>query len=235
MTTKPKKTKEKKIDVPVVDVYSLAGKKTDKFKLDPDVFNASLNTALLHQVVTMYRANSRQGNASTKTRANVRGGGKKPWKQKGTGRARAGSIRSPLWRGGGIVFGPHTRDYSYSLPKALLKRALITGLSAKTRDNEIMLLEKDPELKAPKTKEISKILGALKIGSKKTMFVYSKKDVNLILSCKNIKNLALKTSSDFNAYDVLSSSKVLFSKDTHDAIVKRLSEDKTYGTKRRKS
>lgn len=222
MTAKMKKTKENKAEIPVVDVYSLLGKKTDKFKLDPGVFNAPIKTALLHQVITMYRANARQGNASTKTRADVRGGGKKPWRQKGTGRARVGSIRSPLWKGGGVVFGPHTRDYSYTLPKKLLKRALITSLSAKTRDNEVLVLEKDPEIKSPKTKDIVKILEALKINSKRTMFLYSKRDKNLILSCNNIKNLNIRMSSDFNVYDILSSSKILFSKDTHGAIVERL-------------
>ena len=219
--SRSKKT-EKKTDIPVVDVYSLSGKKLEKFKLDPEVFNAEVRKGLLHQSIVMYQANKRQGNASTKTRANVRGGGKKPWRQKGTGRARAGSIRSPLWRGGGVVFGPVPRDFGYNIPKKMKRLAIISGLSAKTKDKEIVVLEKEPELKQPKTKDIAKILTALKICDKRNLFVYSKRDENLIRSCRNIKNLTLRLCDDFNTHDVLSNSKVLFSKETHNNIVKRL-------------
>lgn len=217
-----KKAEETNHEVPIVDVYSLSGKKVDKFKLDPDVFNAKVNKPLLHEVVLMYRANERQGNASTKTRQDVSGGGKKPWRQKGTGRARAGSIRSPLWRGGGITFGPKPRDYSYYLPKKMRRIGLVSSLSAKLKDNEIMVLEKDPDLRQPKTKEIAKLLMALKSYRDRILFIYSKRDENLIHSCRNIRNLTLRLCNDFNTYDVLVNSKVLFSRDTHDAIVKRL-------------
>lgn len=217
------KSKEsQKKDIPVVDVYSLAGKKIDKFKLNPDVFNARVNRTLLHQAVVMYRANQRQGTVSTKKRGEVRGGGKKPWRQKGTGRARAGSIRSPLWRGGGVVFGPTPRDFSYSLPKKMKRLAIISGLSAKTKDNEIIVLAKDPEMSKPKTKEMAKILLALKTYNKKALLLYHKEDENLMKSCRNIKNLTLRLCRDFNVYDVLSNSRILFSRETHDAIVKRL-------------
>lgn len=218
--TKKETTKQK--DIPVVDIYTLSGKKADKFKLNPEVFNAEVNKPLLHQVITMYMANKRQGNASTKTRGNVRGGGKKPWRQKGTGRARVGSIRSPLWRSGGVVFGPHPRDYSYSVPKKMKRLALISSLSAKTKDKEVMVLEKDPSPSQPKTKEIAKILTSLKSCNKKVLLISSKRDKNLIKSCRNIKNLTFKLCTDFNTHDVLLNSRVLFSKDAHDAIVKRL-------------
>jgi len=222
-TKKTKKTlSQTKLEVPVVDVYSLSGKKVDKFKLEPKIFNVTVNKPLLHQAITMYNANKRQGTASTKTRANVRGGGKKPWRQKGTGRARAGSIRSPLWRGGGVVFGPHPRDFGYDLPKKMKRLALISSLSAKTKDKEIIVLEKTPELKAPKTKDIVKILMALKTYRKRTLFLASERNINLMKSCRNIENLTLKTCDDFNAYDVISNSKVLFSKDIHECLVKRL-------------
>lgn len=224
--TKSRAKEPKKPEIPVVDVYSLSGKKIDKFKLNPDVFNARIHGPLLHQVLVMYSANQRQAISSTKTRAEVRGGGKKPWRQKGTGRARAGSIRSPLWRGGGVTFGPKPRDYGYSLPQKMKKIALMSSLSVKTKDNEIMVLEKDPELTQPKTKEMAKVLLALKTHNKKVLFVCSKRDKNLMLSCRNIKNLCLKLYDDFNSYDVLSNSKVLFSRDTHDHIVKRLSKSK---------
>ncbi len=219
---KSRSKKSDKTDIPVVDVYSLSGKKLDKFKLNPEVFNAEVRKGLLHQSILMYQANKRQGTASTKTRANVRGGGKKPWRQKGTGRARVGSIRSPLWRGGGVVFGPVPRDFSYSIPKKMKRLAIISSLSAKTKDKEIVVLEKELELKQPKTKDIAKILTALKISDKKNLFVYSKRDENLIRSCRNIKKLTLRLCDDFNTHDVLSNSKVLFSKETHDSIVKRL-------------
>lgn len=224
--TKAKKIINKKIDIPVVDVYSLSGKKADKFKLDPEIFNKDVRKKLLHQVVLMYMANQRQGNASTKKRGEVRGGGKKPWRQKGTGRARVGSIRSPLWRGGGTVFGPQTRDFSYQLPKKMKTVALIASLSAKAKDKEIIVLEKDIELLKPKTKDIAKVLMSLKNYRKRILFLCSTRNENLIRSCRNIKNLTLRLCEDFNTYDVLSSSKILFSRETHDSIVKRLKTKK---------
>ncbi len=225
MEKKNKRSRTKsqtKSEVPVVDVYSLSGKKVDKFKLDANVFSQVVNKPLLHQAIVMYNANKRQGTASTKTRDMARGGGKKPWRQKGTGRARVGSIRSPLWRGGGVVFGPHPRDFSYSLPKKMRRLALISSLSAKTKDNQIVVLEKDPSLKKPQTKDIAKILTALKSYNKKILFLCSGRDQNLIRSCRNIENLTLKLCCDFNAYDVISNSRVLFSRETHECLVKRL-------------
>ncbi len=220
--TKIKKEKTENTEAPEVDVYSLLGKKIDKFKLDPDVFNAKVNKPLLHEIILMYRANSRQGNASTKTKGLVRGGGKKPWRQKGTGRARSGSIRSPLWRHGGTIFGPLPRDFGYDMPKKTKRIALISSLSAKVKDNEIFVLEKDPELKQPKTSEIAKLLVSLKTYGNKVLFLYRDANENTVKSCRNIKNVTIKRSMDFNTYDVLSNSKILFSKETHDAIVKRL-------------
>lgn len=219
---KPKTKDAKKKEIPVVDVYNLSGKKVDKFKLDPDIFNKDIHKKLLHQVVLMYRANERQGNVSTKKRGAVRGGGKKPWRQKGTGRARVGSIRSPLWRGGGVVFGPQPRDFGYQLPKKMKRKAIIMGLSAKTKDNEILILEKDPDISKPKTKEIAKLLEALKSYNIKVLFLQSKRNEALIRSCRNIKNLTVKLCGEFNAYDILTNSRILFSRETHDSIVKRL-------------
>ena len=228
-----KKTKTtQKSDVPVVDVYSFSGKKIDKFKLNPDVFSARVNKPLLHQVIVMCMANRRQGTASTKTRGQKRGGGKKPWRQKGTGRARVGSIRSPLWRGGGVVFGPRPRDFGYRVPKKMVKLALISSLSAKSKDKEIMVLEKDPDFTQPKTREMVKILMALKVYNKRILFLYARKNENLMKSLRNIENLVSRSSVDFDTYDVLSNARILFSRETHDAIVKRLSEDTTYGAKR---
>lgn len=218
-------TKKKEIvsnEAPEIDVYSLSGKKVDKFKLDPDVFNAKVNKPLLHEIIQMYMANNRQGNAATKTKGLVRGGGKKPWRQKGTGRARSGSTRSPLWRHGGTIFGPLPRDFGYDMPKKTKKIALISSLSAKLKDSEIMVIEKDPEFKKPRTGEIAKLLVSLNTYGDRVLFLYANADENTIKSCRNIKNMTIKRSVDFNTYDVLSNSKVLFSKETHDAIVKRL-------------
>lgn len=220
MKAKVKKTQD--IETPVVDVYSLSGKKVDKFKLNPDVFNQKVNKPLLHQVVVMYTANQRQGTASTKKRGECSGGGKKPWRQKGTGRARAGSIRSPLWRGGGIVFGPQPRDFSYELPKKMKRLALISSLSAKTKDKEIVVLEKDPEITQFRTKEIAKILRSLKTYNQRILYLHSQGGEHFIRSCRNIRNLTLSLCNNFNAYDVLVNSKILFSKETHDYLVKRL-------------
>ena len=209
----------------VVDIYNLLGKKVDKFKMDPVVFSATVNKPLLHEIIQMYRANSRQGNASTKTKGLVRGGGKKPWRQKGTGRARSGSTRSPLWRHGGTIFGPLPRDFGYDMPKKTKRIALISSLSAKLKDNEIMVLEKDPELKKPKTSDIAKLLLALKLYGERVLFLYQDtKEGAIIKSCRNIENMTIKRYADFNTYDVLSNSKILFSKETHDAIVKRLKQ-----------
>jgi len=205
-----------------VDVYSLSGKKVNNFTLDPDIFSQRPNRWLLHQAIVMYLANQRQGNASTKKRGEVRGGGKKPWRQKGTGRARAGSIRSPLWRGGGIVFGPKPRDYSFDMPKKMKRLALISALSAKAKDNEIVILEKEPELKHPRTKEIYEILNRLDLSGNRNLLLYSNRDENLIRSCKNIRDLTLRHTDEFSVYDVMANTKLIFSKDTHDAIVKRL-------------
>ena len=225
MPTKKKTTKkdiDKKNDIPVVDVYSLSGKKVDKFKLNPLVFNADVRKGLLHQVVVMYMANQRQGNASTKRRRDVRGGGRKPWRQKGTGRARVGSIRSPIWRGGGVVFGPHPRDFGFTMPKRAKREAIVSSLSAKTNDKEIIVLEKDPVFKEPKTREMKKILEALKVLDRRNLIIASKLDRNLKLSLRNIKGLTLRSCDDFNAEDILINSRILFSKETHDSIVKRL-------------
>ncbi len=219
-----KETKTENTEAPEADVYSLSGKKVDKFKLDPRVFNAKVNKPLLHEIILMYRANSRQGNAATKTKGLVRGGGKKPWRQKGTGRARSGSIRSPLWRHGGTIFGPVPRDFGYDMPKKTKRIALISSLSAKLKDNEILILEKDPELKKPKTSEVAKLLASLKIYGNRALYLSKDVNENIIKSCRNIKNMTIKRSVDFNAYDVLLNSKVLFSKETHDAIVKRLKQ-----------
>ncbi len=208
--------------MPSIDVFDLTGNKVESFELDPDIFGARINEKVLYQVITAYRNNQRQGTASTKTRKDVSGGGRKPWRQKGTGRARAGSIRSPLWKGGGKIFGPHPRDYSVRLPKKVRQVALISGLSAKLRDNELLMVSADPVFEKPKTKAFAEIISQLKIDGKKCLYIKTNPDTNLVKSGRNLKNLIIRTSQDFNVYDLLTNDKVIFSKETYKKIVERL-------------
>lgn len=195
-----------------VEVYNREGKVIKKIKLNNEVFNGKVNFPLLHQAILMYEANQRQGTASTKTRSEKRGGGRKPWPQKGTGRARVGSIRSPIWRGGGVTFGPKPRDFSYKLPKKMRRSALKSSLNAKLKDNEIRVLE-NFKLEVPKTKNIHNILEKVGLLDKgKILLVIDNVDDNIILSCRNIKNLTLKRVFDLNCYEVLKHSVILFTK-----------------------
>ena len=154
-----------KTDIHKIPVFNYGGKKVESIELNKDIFDGRVNKGLLYQVVTMYRANERQGSASTKTRANVAGSGKKPWRQKGTGRARVGSIRNPVWRGGGIIFGPHPRDYRYSLSATARKGAFISSLNARLNGGNVLAIEEEA-LKEPKARLVVEFLSALKIKEK---------------------------------------------------------------------
>jgi large subunit ribosomal protein L4 len=213
--------KKKRILLPVHDMNA---KVIEEIELDPHVFDGEVNKSVLYQAITMYRANLRQGTAATKTRGEVSGGGRKPWKQKGTGRARVGSIRSPLWRHGGVVFGPHPRDYSYDLPKKLKAEALRAGLNAKIRDNELVLVEKFHVLE-PKTKEFVKVMTAFKLTGEKVLCVVEAASENLRRSTNNIKGLRLVASNMLNAYDLLNVAKVLMSRDSIKNLTKRLKNE----------
>jgi len=193
-----------------VTLFDARGKKSDFVQFDKEAFDGNFSEALLYQAVNMYRANMRKGNASTKTRGDVRGGGKKPWRQKGTGRARFGSIRNPIWRGGGIAFGPHPRDFSYALPRKMRKKALLASLNAKLADGEIFAVD-EPGIKEPKTRQLSKLLEAMKL-KPRVLFLVNDADKNLLLAARNIKNLKLKQVGDATAFDVLSCDNVLVTK-----------------------
>src|SRR5574337_1131707 len=158
-----------------IPVYSKEGEKVDNLQLDEEKFGGPIRKRLLRDAVIMYEANKRQGTASTKTRGEVAGGGKKPWVQKHTGRARAGSIRSPLWKGGGVSFGPKPRDYSYAIPKKARKIALFSALTARVRDNELIVVE-DLNFDTPKTKQMIRVLKALGINDEKCLIVIPKAD-----------------------------------------------------------
>ncbi|GAB6184005.1 50S ribosomal protein L4 [Thermodesulfovibrio hydrogeniphilus] len=186
----------------------------------PDiVFNNDASDSVVHSAVVAYMANQRQGTHATKTRAMVSGGGRKPWRQKHTGRARHGSIRSPLWRKGGIVFGPQPRDYYIKLPKQMKDTALFKALTLKYKDNEIILLDKI-ELTQPKTKDMVGILKNLELAEKSVLFVLPDKDENILLSARNIPYVGVVRAGDLNAYHVSLFDKVVFTVSGLDALLK---------------
>jgi len=216
--------KQSNQEIAKIPLFSSKGKKLESLELDKSVFNGKPNESLLYQAVLMYRANQRRGTASTKTRADVRGGGKKPWRQKGTGRARFGSIRNPLWRGGGIAFGPHPRDFRYSLPKKLKRNAFISGLNAKLKDGHIIAIE-SIELDSPKTKHIAGLLKSLNVTEGVLLIVDNDNlDKNLILASRNIKNLTLKKINEVTALDVLSRDRVIITKKAIGILNKKVKE-----------
>lgn len=201
-------------------IYSRSGKEIDKVELPEDIFGAPVNTDVLHQAMVMHQASLRQGNASTKERGAVSGGGKKPWRQKGTGRARQGSIRSPLWHGGGVVFGPHPRDFGYTVPKKVRRAALRESLNAKFQSQNLFCLE---ELKGKlgKTKEFARILTALKLQGK-ILGLLDGCDESVKLVSRNIPRFEMLRSEDVNAYDVLRNKNLLLTKASLDKILERV-------------
>jgi large subunit ribosomal protein L4 len=164
------------------------------------VFGAKVNESALYEYVRMQMANKRRGTAATKGRSDVRGGGKKPWRQKGTGRARAGTTRSPIWRGGGIVFGPEPRSYAYRIPKKVRRLALVSALSLKVRDEQIIILRDFPmdEIKTKRFKEVMD-----RLGLKRALFVLDKRDPILEKSSRNIQDVKMIRSEGINVYDLL--------------------------------
>jgi large subunit ribosomal protein L4 len=207
-------------------IYNTEGKEIETVKLDASIFDGVINTAAVYQVITAYKANQRRGLAATKTRGEVSGGGRKPWRQKGTGRARVGSIRSPLWRHGGVIFGPHPRDFSYTVPAKLRELALRSALCAKVKENNFVVLD-TLKLEKAKTKDAAKIFSNLKINPKKdkrhtTLLLLDKLDKNLKLALRNIGSLHLSFAKDVHAYDVLACRKLIITKDGLQQLMKRL-------------
>lgn len=206
-------------------IYNTEGKEIDKVNLDPRVFDGKINKDVLYQTVINYRANQRLGLASTKTRGEVSGGGRKPWRQKGTGRARVGSIRSPLWKGGGVIFGPHRRDYSYSLPHKIKLLALKSSLNAKLKENNLILID-EIKIDRAKTKEMIKIFSNLKaqIGdlNKSILLLSDKIERPLRLATDNIAFLETNLAKDANAYQILRARKVIITKEGLKQLIDRL-------------
>lgn len=189
----------------------------EKLNLPEKIFNIDPNDHAIYQDVRSYMTNNRQGNASTKNRANVRGGGKKPWRQKGRGVARAGTSRSPLWVGGGRVFGPHPHDYQIKLPKKMKRLAKKSALSYKARQNEIMIID-NFTLDNPKTKEMFNVLKNVELASKKVLLVTSELDQNIVRAGRNIPNLQIRFVRDLCTYDILNCQVMLIQKDALDKI-----------------
>lgn len=200
-----------------IPVYNKQGEKIDNIQLDDKRFGGPIRNKLLRDVVIMYEANKRQGTASTKTKSEVAGGGKKPWVQKHTGRARAGSIRSPLWKGGGVTFGPKPRDYSYAIPKKAKKMALFSALAGKIRDNELFVVE-DLNIDTPKTKKVVQILKSLGMNGDSCLIVIPKADETVWKSARNIPSVNVIRSAELNAYEVLKPNKILFTKEAFSNI-----------------
>lgn len=197
--------------MPKVALYDITGNQIGDVELNDDIFGVEVNTHVMYEAVKNYLANQRQGTQSAKTRAEVRGGGKKPWRQKGTGRARQGSIRSPQWKGGGVVFAPKPRDYSYKIPKKVKRLALKSALTSKVQDQEIIVVDR-LVLEQPKTKEMVKVLNNLN-ASKKTLIVIPEKDEAVLRAAANIPGVKTAYVNTINVYDILNCDSFLITKD----------------------
>lgn len=201
--------------MPTIGLFNKEANKVGEIQLNDQIFAVEVNTDAIHQVVVAQLANKRQGTQSAKTRAEVRGGGIKPWRQKGTGRARQGSIRAPQWIKGGVVFAPKPRDYRMSIPKTMRRVAITSALTSKVLDNNMIVLE-SLELAAPKTKEIVNVLNAFE--AKKTLIVTAESNENVYKSARNIQGVAVLPVNNINVYDLLKFEKLIITKEAVNKI-----------------
>jgi large subunit ribosomal protein L4 len=201
--------------MPTVPVYNLNGETVGDITLTDDVFAVPMNAGLLHQSVVRHLANQRLGTVSTKTRSEVSGGGRKPWRQKGTGRARAGSTRSPLWRHGGITFGPKPRKYTKGMPRKMRRLAVKVALSEKVRQGDFTVVE-NWDLPAPKTKEMAKVLSNL--GATKALIVTAGPDENVQRSARNIPGVETLEVAALNVYDILGHDRLIIARDAVERV-----------------
>jgi len=197
--------------MPEIEVRDKNNNTVEKLTLRDEVFGITAKTGLLHEAVMNYLSNQRQGTHSTKTKGFVRGGGRKPWRQKHTGRSRSGSIRSPLWRGGGITFGPQPRDYSYKLPKKVKRLALMTALREKLSSGEMIILD-EISFENPKTKNMIMLLKNLHLEKQSVLIVLPDKDDIVGLSARNIPGVHVTRVTDLNTFDVLTHTIILITK-----------------------
>jgi large subunit ribosomal protein L4 len=193
--------------MPGLNVYDIEKNKVSEIELSDSIFGVEIHEGLIYDVVRMQMAAKRLGTSSTKGRSDVRGGGRKPWRQKGTGRARVGTIRSPIWRGGGVTFGPKPRDYSYRVPKKMRKAALISALSMKAKEERILILRDFPmeEIKTKKFKEVMD-----RFGLKSVLFVLDKSNPLLEKSSRNLKEIKMMRTEGVNVYDLLKYDSLVF-------------------------
>ena len=203
----------------VYDILNSQAEKVGEIDLNDLLFNVEINTGILHEVVCMQRANRRSGNACTKTRGQVSGGGAKPWRQKGTGRARAGSRTSPVWRGGGTVFGPKPRDYSYTMPKKVKKLALKMAITARKQEGNLVILDKF-ELPEIKTKEFMKVMNNFQFEN--CLIVTDEIDNNVDMSSRNAVGFKVLPVAGLNVYDILKYSKLMLLQSSLPIIEERL-------------
>jgi len=201
--------------VPKASVYNVQGEVVGEVELSDAVFGAEINEVVMHQAVVAFRARQRQGTQSTKGRSEVSGGGKKPWRQKGTGLARAGSNRSPLWRGGGVTFGPKPRDFAVDLPKMVRRKALTSALSAKVKEGDLLVVE-GLHFQDPKTKAMVELLGRLNVGDT-ALIVTRETDPAVMLSARNLPGVDTERAENLNAYVILAHGKLLM---TREAVAK---------------
>ncbi len=199
-----------------IPVFDSDGSPLENVSLQEEAFGGTVRTALLRDVIIMHEANHRRGTASTKTRGEVAGGGKKPWMQKHTGRARAGTNRSPIWKGGGVVFGPRPRDYSYSMHRKAKRVALQSALLSKLKDNEVLLIDK-LEFDVPSTKKLASLLRGLGI-MESCLIIIPELNDTIWKSARNVYNLKVRVASDLNAYDVIKYKKLLIVKESLDCL-----------------
>lgn len=201
-------------------VLNLQGSEVGQLKLDPALWDGAVNLKVLSQAVAMYRTNLRAGTASTKTRGQVSGGGKKPWKQKHTGRARAGSIRSPLWRHGGSTFGPHPRPFYSRLPQSIRRKALLESLKGKLRDQELIVLDQ-LQAQTPKTKPFAGLAKAFQVRGR-ALLVLRDPNEALLKSLRNLETFELSNPETLNAFDVLNAHKVLMTQAAFERLEDRM-------------
>ena len=198
-----------------VAVYNTEGKEVEKLEISDNIFGVEINENLMHKAVVAYLANRRQGTQSALTRSEVRGGGRKPWRQKGTGHARQGSIRAPQWTGGGVVFAPKPRDYSKKLNKRERQIALFSALTSKVNDEKFVVVD-EISFDAPKTKTVVEMLD--KLDSAKALIITKDKNENLVLSARNIPGVDTAISTSINVYDILNHDALVITKDAVKAI-----------------
>ncbi|NLY45238.1 MAG: 50S ribosomal protein L4 [Tissierella sp.] len=197
--------------MPKVNVYNMLGEQVGEIELNDQIFGVEVNQHVVYEVVKNQLANKRQGTQSTKTRAEVRGGGRKPWRQKGTGRARIGSIRAPHWTGGGVTFAPKPRDYSYKVPKKVKRLAMKSALTSKVENGEIIVID-ELNFDAPKTKEMVNLLNKLN-ADKKALIVTADKNENVVRSANNIATVQTTVVNNLNVYDILKYNSFIITKD----------------------